>query len=106
MNNGESPKQLRIQANALLSKARKLERKRHPSKRYKKKALRNSRIAKAENDLISIQKVFSGVQCFSKIHLRIEGVLDVWPTTGRFYNRATYEKGIYLTMADLVGALE
>ena len=35
------------------------------------------------------------MQPFSEIHFRINGRLDVWPSTKRFYDTKSHEKGSY-----------
>lgn len=102
MNKGETPAELRIRANKLLAKATLLE-KRTPVRRVK---LRSAKIKKSEEELRDIQRAFPNVVLFTKVHLRIKGKLDVWPTTGRFYNRVTHAKGMYAGIADLIEQIE
>lgn len=75
-------------------------------KKMKKVSLRKSKTEKADSQLAIIHRAFSDVEVFTKIHIRINRVVDVWPTTGRFYNRVTHTKGKYFTVADLMNQVE
>lgn len=98
--------ELSREATKLLRKAAQQQKERSLKKKPRKDLRKVGKKLKTEIDSEKIQKAFSDVQFFTKIHLRIRGIVDVWPSTGRFYNRVTRAKGIYSGIADLIEEVE
>lgn len=50
--------------------------------------------------------IFGDVHKFSDIHWRIRGILDIWPTTGKYWSPTCGIKGSALTTVQLFEAVE
>lgn len=52
------------------------------------------------------ERVFSDVRCFSKIHWRIREILDVWPTTGKYWSAFDGRRGTFNKVSDLITVID
>jgi hypothetical protein len=44
------------------------------------------------------------IQQFSPLHFRIDGRVDVWPSTKKWYDRITFRKGSYTDLVQFARA--
>lgn len=64
------------------------------SKRGNKK-LKAERLLTSEEEFEILTAYDHVVQQFSPLHFRIDGRLDVWPSTQKWYDRTNFRKGEY-----------
>lgn len=64
------------------------------------------RSKKGKIEIEEARKAFSDVRCFTPIHWRIRGVLDVWPTTGKYWSPVNGRKGVFSELADLMDVVD
>ncbi len=58
-----------------------------------------------ENGTTALEKLVAWdfkVQAFSDVHFRINGRLDVWPTTRKWYDTRNHKKGHYPELESFV----
>lgn len=62
---------------------------------YMKKAARLHNLREGENTLEMLVALDFAVHQFSEYHFRINGRLDVWPTSRKYYDIKSHQKGTY-----------